>query len=164
MCLSPASLQSVTAFVNNSISVSVANSTAISMLVESSSNVLKQIQLYLEQLATALDLSVVTYDMVLNADSTPQPLPQAIEDIQESLTRLLEVLLGVHRLVVAAEQHGADISSAAEEVQRQAKDIRSMEYIPRHHHRRHHRRRRRRCIVIIIIIIIIIIITQCSCV
>ena len=114
------------------------------MLVESASNVLKQIQLYLEQLATALDLSVVTYDMVLNADSTPQPLPQAIEDIQESLTRLLEVLLGVNRLVVAAEQHGADISSAAEEVQRQAKDIRSMEYIPRHHHHHHHRLRRHR--------------------
>ena len=93
------------------------------MLVENASNVLKQIQLYLEQLATALDLSVITYEMVLGADSTPQPLPQAIEDIQESLARLLEVLLGVHRLVVAAEQHRADISSAAEEVQRQAKDI-----------------------------------------
>lgn len=60
---------------------------------------------------------------MLNADSIPQPLPQAIEDLQENLTSLLQVLMGVGMRVAAAEQHGADISSAAEEVGRQVEGI-----------------------------------------
>ena len=133
MYLFPASLQSITAYINNSIDVSVANSTTVSALVESVSNLLGQIQLYMEQLATALDLSAITPDMVLNADSTPQPLPQAIEDLQENLTALFQVLMGVRMRVVAAERHGGDISTAAEEVRRQVADIRSTEYIPQLH-------------------------------
>ena len=93
------------------------------MLVERASDLLAQIRLYVGQLATALDLSVVTPEMVLSADSTPQPLPQAIEDLQESLTSLLQVLMGVRTRVVAAEQHGADLNTAAQEVDRQADSL-----------------------------------------
>ena len=121
--VSPVSLQSVTVSVNSSISVSVANSTVVSEVVASTSGLLEQIRLLLEQLAVALDLSVVTPDMVLNADSTPQPLPQAINDLQESIAGLLQLLMGVRTHVIAAEQHGADLSTAAMEVERQAAGI-----------------------------------------